>query len=116
MCCCSRSPPSERSSPLALALAASPLVLAAAIRLGLSPLEAWLSGTHGVDLTGLEPLIFSGLIVLHVPYIFGTLATLLLLDDLDLGGLRALSVSPLGIRGYLCYRMASAPPARSPRR
>src|SRR4030095_15392512 len=53
MCCCSRSPPSERSSPLALALAASPLVLAAAIRLGLSPLEAWLSGTHGVDLTGL---------------------------------------------------------------
>lgn len=46
----------------------------------------------------MEPLIFSGLIVLHVPYIFGTLATLLLLDDLDVDGLRALSVSPLGIR------------------
>lgn len=94
-------------NPLALALAASPLVLAAAIRLGLSPLAAWLSRAHGVDLTGLEPLIFSGLILLHVPYIFGTLATLLLLDDLDEGSLRALSVSPLGIRGYLCYRMAS---------
>jgi fluoroquinolone transport system permease protein len=94
-------------NPLALGLAASPLLLAAAIRLGLPPFAAWLSRTHGVDLTGLEPLIFSGLILLHVPYIFGTLATLLLLDDLDEGGLRALSVSPLGIRGYLRYRTAS---------
>jgi hypothetical protein len=94
-------------NPLALALAASPLVLAAAIRLGLPPLAAWLSRAHGVDLSGLEPLIFSGLILLHVPYIFGTLATLLLLDDLDEGSLRALSVSPLGIRGYLRYRTAA---------
>jgi fluoroquinolone transport system permease protein len=93
--------------PLALALAASPLVLAAAVRLGLPPFAAWLSRTHGVDLTGLEPLIFSGLILLHVPYIFGIVATLLLLDDLDEGGLRALSVSPLGVRGYLRYRTAS---------
>jgi hypothetical protein len=88
-------------NPLALALAASPLVLAAAIRLGLPPFAAWLSRTHGVDLTGLEPLIFSGLILLHVPYIFGVVATLLLLDDLDEGGLRALSVSPLGVRGVI---------------
>jgi fluoroquinolone transport system permease protein len=94
-------------NPLALALAASPLVLAAAIRLGLPPFAPWLSRTHGVDLTGLEPLIFSGLILLHVPYIFGVVATLLLLDDLDEGGLRALSVSPLGVRGYLRYRTAS---------
>ena len=94
-------------NPLALALAASPLVLAAAIRLGLPPLAAWLSRVHGVELTGLEPLIFSGLILLHVPYIFGTLATLLLLDDLEEGSLRALSVSPLGIRGYLRYRTAA---------
>jgi hypothetical protein len=94
-------------NPLALALAASPLVLAAAIRVGLPPLAAWLSRAHGVELTGLEPLIFSGLILLHVPYIFGTLATLLLLDDLDEGSLRALSVSPLGIRGYLRYRTAA---------
>jgi hypothetical protein len=94
-------------NPLALALAASPLVLAAAIRLGLPPLAAWLSRAHGVELTGLEPLIYSGLILLHVPYIFGTLATLLLLDDLDEGSLRALSVSPLGIRGYLRYRTAA---------
>jgi hypothetical protein len=94
-------------NPLALALAASPLVLAAAVRLGLPPFAAWLSRTHGVDLNGLEPLIFSGLILLHVPYIFGIVATLLLLDDLDEGGLRALSVSPLGVRGYLRYRTAS---------
>ncbi len=66
---------------LALALAASPLVLAAAVRLGLPPFAAWLSHTHGVDLTGLEPLIFSGVILLHVPYIFGVVATLLLLDE-----------------------------------
>jgi hypothetical protein len=94
-------------NPLALALAASPLMLAAAIRFGLPPFAAWLSRTHGVDLTGLEPLLFSGVILLHVPYIFGVVATLLLLDDLDEGGLRALSVSPLGVRGYLCYRTAS---------
>jgi fluoroquinolone transport system permease protein len=42
-----------------------------------------------------------------VPYILGAVATLLLLDDLDEGGLRALSVSPLGVRGYLSYRTAS---------
>jgi fluoroquinolone transport system permease protein len=57
-----------------------------------------------VELTRLEPLLFSGVILLHVPYIFGVVATLLLLDDLDEGGLRALSVSPLGVRGYLSYR------------
>src|SRR5262249_18552784 len=41
------------------------------------------------------------------PYILGSVATLLLLDDLDEGGLRALSVSPLGVRGYLSYRTVS---------
>ncbi|HZD67535.1 MAG TPA: hypothetical protein VFA45_01010 [Actinomycetes bacterium] len=94
-------------NPLALVLAASPLVLAAAVRLGLPPLAAWLSRAHGAELTRLEPLIFSGVILLHVPYIFGVTATLLLLDDLDEGGLRALSVSPLGVRGYLSYRTIS---------
>src|SRR5262249_50359161 len=71
------------------------------------PLQAWLWHAHGVQATGLQPLIFSGVILLHVPYILGTVATLLLLDDLDEGGLRALSVSPLGVRGYLSYRTAS---------
>src|SRR5262249_19676623 len=71
------------------------------------PLQAWLWPGHGVQATGLQPLIFSGVILLHVPYILGAVATLLLLDDLDEGGLRALSVSPLGVRGYLAYRTAS---------
>jgi hypothetical protein len=95
-------------NPLALVLAASPLVLAAAVRFSLPPLQAYLRHAHGVELTRLEPLLFSGVILLHVPYIFGAVATLLLLDDLDEGGLRALSVSPLGVRGYLSYRTVSA--------
>jgi len=94
-------------NPLALVLVASPLVLAAAVRFGLPSLEGWLSRTYGVELTRFEPLIFSGVILLHVPYIFGSAATLLLLDDLDEGGLRALSASPLGVPGYLSYRVSS---------
>jgi len=94
-------------SPLTLALAASPLVLAAAVRFGLPPLQDWLWHAHGVRSASFQPLIFSGVILLHTPYILGSVATLLLLDDLDEGGLRALSVSPLGVRGYLSYRTVS---------
>jgi len=94
-------------NPLTLTIAVSPLVLAAAVRFGLPPLQAWLWHAHGVQAAGFQPLIFSGVILLHVPYILGAVATLLLLDDLDEGGLRALSVSPLGVRGYLSYRTAS---------
>src|SRR5262249_34192492 len=54
-------------SPLTLALAASPLVLAAAVRFGLPPLQDWLWHAHGVRATGFQPLIFSGVILLHVP-------------------------------------------------
>src|SRR5262249_56093191 len=96
-------------SPPPLALAAPPLVLAAAVRFGLPPLQDWLWHAHGVRSASFQPLIFSGVILLHTPYILGSVATLLLLDDLDEGGLRALSVSPLRVRGPLSYRTVSTP-------
>src|SRR5262249_34595923 len=67
--------PTACRTPLPRARPASPLVLAAAVRSALPPLQDWLWHAHGVRSASFQPLIFSGVILLHTPYILGSVAT-----------------------------------------
>lgn len=87
-------------------IAASPLLLGLLLRLATPPFTGWIDRVHGIDLTGYLPVIALLAVVLHVPAVAGMIGALLVLDDLDDGALRAIRVSPLGVRRYLAYRLS----------
>ncbi|WP_030442236.1 hypothetical protein [Actinoplanes subtropicus] len=93
-----------RDSMLA-AVALSPLLLALALRLGYPPLAAWLRHTRGVDLAPYSPVLALLAVAVHVPVSFGMTAALIVLDDLEAGTLSVVRVSPVGVTGYLAYRL-----------
>ena len=64
-------------------------------------------GQRYVDVTPYLPWV-AGLVSALVPFIPGTGVGFLILDEMDQGLVRFYSVSPLGLRGYMLYRLAAA--------
>jgi fluoroquinolone transport system permease protein len=95
-----------RDTMLAL-VAASPLLLALALRFGYPPLAAWLHRTRGLDLTPYEPALAMLAVAVHVPVSFGMTGALVVLDDLEDGTLSVVRTSPLGVSRYLVYRLTA---------
>jgi hypothetical protein len=95
-----------RDSMLAV-VAASPLLLALALRLGYPPLAAWLRHTRGLDLTPYGPVLAVLAIAVHVPVSYGMTGALIVLDDLEDGTLAVVRTSPFGVPRYLAYRLAA---------
>lgn len=81
-----------------------PVLILLAVRLGVPALTDWLLRHHGFDLAPLHPLVAAFMFVLLVPYLFGGLIGLLLLDERDQGILTALRVTPASLPGYGRYR------------
>jgi fluoroquinolone transport system permease protein len=88
-------------------VAASPLLLALALRLGYPPLAAWLRHTRGLDLTPYGPVLAVLAIAVHVPVSYGMTGALIVLDDLEDGTLAVVRTSPLGVPRYLAYRLTA---------
>jgi fluoroquinolone transport system permease protein len=95
-----------RDAVLAVVVA-SPMLLGAALRWGYPGFQQLLGSRYGVDLTPHRLLLASALVVLHVPFTFGMVGGLLVLDDRDDRVLTALRVSPLTVQRYLAYRVAT---------
>ncbi len=92
--------------PLLLLIGLSPLLLGLALRGGYPPAHAWLAGAYGFDLDGYRPLLLGLAVVLHVPFTFGMVGALMVLDDIDSRALTVLRVSPLTLPRFLGYRAA----------
>ncbi len=88
-------------------VALSPLLLAAALRLGYPPLAAWLHRTYGVDVMPYAPVLAMLAVAVHVPVAFGMTGALIVLDDLEDGTLAVVRTSPLGASRYLAYRLTA---------
>jgi fluoroquinolone transport system permease protein len=83
-----------------------PLVLLPVIRFGIPVFAERLMERFGFDLVPYYPLVASFLL-LFMPVLAGTVIGFLLLDERDDGTLTALQVTPLGLGGYLAYRLAA---------
>jgi fluoroquinolone transport system permease protein len=83
-----------------------PLVLTPIIRFGVPLLAERLAERFGFDLVPYYPLVTSFLL-LFLPALVGMVTGFLLLDERDDGTLAALQVTPLGLGGYLVYRIAT---------
>jgi fluoroquinolone transport system permease protein len=95
-----------RRDPLLLVIGLSPLVLGLALRSGYPSVHAWLAGAYGFDLDSYRPLLLGLAVVLHVPFPFGMVGALMVLDDVDSRALMVLRVSPLTLPRFLGYRAA----------
>ncbi|HUH07406.1 MAG TPA: hypothetical protein VML96_06315 [Egibacteraceae bacterium] len=95
--------------PLLSSLLLLPPALILGIRVAAPRLMAWLQAAHGFDATPYLPWALSALFLLNTPVMLvGGVFGLMLLDERDDGTLTALRVTPLGLRGYLAYRLAGA--------
>lgn len=63
------------------------------------------AGERGVDLVAHRPFTVALLILLVLPFLFGALVGLLALEERDAGMLPALRCTPLGLGGYLTWRL-----------
>lgn len=87
-------------------LALYPLALALIVRWGVPALTVKLRASAGFDLVPYYPLVMS-FVLLAVPTISGVMIGFLLLDQRDDETLTALRVTPLPLRSYLVYRVAT---------
>jgi fluoroquinolone transport system permease protein len=94
--------------PLLRIVPLAPLLLVLIVRAGVPPLAGWLARSHSLDVTPLAPLAVAFLLLQLIPYLFGTLIGLLLLEERDAGTLTALRVTPVPLRGYGAYRAGAA--------
>jgi fluoroquinolone transport system permease protein len=97
-----------RGDPLLLVALAGPVLLALALRLGYPAASGLIADRFGVDLAPHRPVVLAALVLLHVPMVLGMVASLLLLDDIDDGHLRALRATPLPPRRYRGFRVGRA--------
>jgi fluoroquinolone transport system permease protein len=93
-----------RRDPLLLVIAASPVLLGLGLRFGYPPARDWLLRAYGFDLDPYRPVLLGLAIVLHVPFVFGMIGALLVLDDAASRALAAVRVSPLTLPRYLARR------------
>ena len=80
--------------------------MALAFRFLMPPLYVSLSTWVGHDLTPYYVPLVSFVLLMMAPALTGIVIGFLLLDQRDDGTLNALQVSPLGLAGYLAYRLA----------
>ncbi len=97
-----------RREPLLLALLLATPLLVVLLRYGYPALEGVTLATWGVDLAPHRPFALGALLVIDLPMNAGGLLALLILDERDDATLPAIAVTPLGLHGYLRYRLASA--------
>ncbi len=92
--------------PMLRWLALLPLALALVVRWFVPPLLGQLSRWIAVDLDPATVPIVSYVMLMIAPIITGNVIGFLLLDHRDEGTLAALEVTPLGLGGYLAYRLS----------
>ena len=83
-----------------------PILLIAFLRLLLPPLTDWTISSFGFSLAQYYPLILSFFVVIEMPFMFGVLYGLLLLDEKDEHIFTVLRVTPVSLDYYLRYRFA----------
>jgi len=83
-----------------------PVLLALLIRWGTPPLTEALWATTGFDLAHWYPLIMASFVI-ALPGMIGTVTGFLLLDERDDGVLDALLVTPVPVRAFVGYRVAT---------
>ncbi|MFK7954965.1 MAG: hypothetical protein AB8B96_02625 [Lysobacterales bacterium] len=94
----------QRDSLLRWSLIACLLFFLPILRWGPPTLNGWLISEHGFDLSPWFPLIQSSCLLV-APVLVGIVGGLLMVDQRDEGIATALSVTPLGVDGYLIYRV-----------
>lgn len=96
-----------RRDSLLSVVGVSPLVLALVLRVGFPRGEQWVLGAHGLDVSAHHGFALGLIVVLHVPFIFGMVGSLLVFDDIDDGTLLAIRVTPVTLERYVGYRLAA---------
>lgn len=97
-----------RRDPLLLVALFAPALLALLLRGAYPTVSTFVRTTYGFDLASVMPLVFSALVLLHVPTIVGSVLALRFMEDVDDRALLMLRVSPLSLRGHLAYRSGLA--------
>lgn len=83
-----------------------PLIMIAFLRFALPPLTNWTLDSFGFSLADYYPLILSFFVIIEMPFIFGVLYGLLLLDEKDENIFNVLRVTPVSLDYYLRYRFS----------
>lgn len=83
-----------------------PLIMIAFLRFFLPPLTIWTIDSFDLSLADYYPLILSFFVVIEMPFIFGVLYGLLLLDEKDENIFNVLRVTPISLDYYLRYRFS----------
>lgn len=89
--------------PMLVLVAATPVLVGLALRLGYPPLQRWLADAHGFALDPYRPLVVAAAIILVVQT-FGMVGAMLVLDDVDDRAMVAVRTSPVRPARYLAYR------------
>ncbi|MBN2086191.1 MAG: hypothetical protein JW748_13310 [Anaerolineales bacterium] len=86
-------------------IVAVPLVMGLGVRFLIPYIGGLILQTSGFDLVPYYPLLIS-LLAMAMPLVAGTVIGFLLLDQRDDRTLAAIRVTPLGLDGYLAYRLS----------
>jgi fluoroquinolone transport system permease protein len=97
---------SVRRDPLLLYMLIIPPLMVLLVRLIVPRATDYLS--EGFDLVPYYPMLLSFFFVLQIPFLFGLLVGLLVLDERDDDTLTALRVTPISMSGYALYRGGAA--------
>jgi fluoroquinolone transport system permease protein len=98
---------SARREPLLLALVLATPLLILLLRFGYPLAETLVRARWGLDLEPHRPFALGALLVVDLPMNAGAIIALLVLDERDDGTLTAMGVTPLGLGGYVRYRLLS---------
>lgn len=93
--------------PLLVALTAAPVALVVVVRLARPAVLGRLAAA-GIATGGTDPLVAAFLFLMVLPFLYGAVIGLLLLEERDAGLLAVLRVTPASLRGYALYRCALA--------
>jgi fluoroquinolone transport system permease protein len=99
---------SVRRDPLLVYMLIIPPLMVLLVRLILPRAADYLSEGIGFDLVPYYPMLLSFFFVLQIPFLFGLLVGLLVLDERDDDTLTALRVTPISMAGYALYRGGAA--------
>lgn len=94
--------------PFTRLLVAGPILLVAVVRLAEPVLAGVMAAEAGIRAADHHAAAAAFLLLMVVPFLFGSLLGLLLLDDRDDGILTALRVTPVSLGGYAGYRAGLA--------
>jgi fluoroquinolone transport system permease protein len=95
-----------RRDPMLMAVLFGPILLMILVRYGIPEIDKLTLKHFEFSMLEYDMLIL-GFFMLLIPFLVGILVGLLILDDRDEGMIVFYSVTPLGRKGYLMYRLAS---------